>query len=272
MRMTTRTIYVFLLFAVLLASTSCRYPRCPMDNCHIRMKHRHPSAMGKGGDAPLVYDQNAGPEANLGKVYRGTPWWQISREYMVKPQELKIWDATDSVPRKIMVNSGVKNYRRLRTRDPKIAQGYKPGYKYKHKDTAPWGERMAKYKKKRIADEEKTARRESRKGGKEDGDANEDPAGKEMDRQLNEAENGTLSDTAAPETKKGGSKKDRKSKKNRKSESGGRQETTEEDPAGDKGQIAAPAEKSDEKPKKEKKSKRKKEEKPAETEEEKDGF
>lgn len=119
--------------------------RCPLDNCHIRMKHRHPSMMGggKGESAPLVYDANAGPEANLGPVYRGIPWWQFYRETKVQP--------------------GSKNYKTVRTRDPKIGQGYKSGYKYKHKDSKPWSERMKKYKEKKIEDKEK----EDRKGGKE---------------------------------------------------------------------------------------------------------
>ncbi len=208
-----RTINVFLLLAVLLGTGACRFPRCPMDNCHIRMKHRHPSAMGKGGEAPLVYDVNAGPEANMGKVYRGTPWWQTFRDDKVNP--------------------GRKKHMRTRTKDPKIAQGYKPGFKYKHKDTKPWAERMAKYKKKRIADEEKSARKESRKGGKEQGTAEEQT---EMDRQIEQAEKGAAPKVDAPETEK--------------------------EPAG----------KPEKKSRREKKSKKKKEEKPVEAEEEKEGF
>lgn len=181
MNIHNRTFSVFLWLAVLLGTGACKYPRCPMDNCHIRMKHRHPSAMGKGGEAPLVYDVNAGPEANLGKVYRGTPWWQTFRDDKVNP--------------------GRKNHLRVRTKDPKIAQGYKPGFKYKHKDTKPWAERMAKYKKKKIADDEKAAKKESRKAakaGKNDapGTAEEQT---EMDRQLDEAGKGPATKPGAPE-------------------------------------------------------------------------
>ena len=192
-----RTINVFLLLAVLLGTGACRFPRCPMDNCHIRMKHRHPSAMGKGGEAPLVYDVNAGPEANMGKVYRGTPWWQTFRDDKVNP--------------------GRKKHMRTRTKDPKIAQGYKPGFKYKHKDTKPWGERMAKYKKKRIADDEKAARREGKKAAKDSLETGNGQENEEMDRQLREAEKGLEPDTGAgiseTEMPAEKSKKARKSKK-----------------------------------------------------------
>ncbi len=145
MNVFTRVISVLGLVLFAMVADACKVKRCPLDNCHIRMRHRHPSTMGggKGESAPLVYDANAGPEANLGPVYRGIPWWQFYRETKVQP--------------------GAKNYKTVKTRDPKIGQGYKPGYKYKHKDNKPWSERMKKYKQKKIEDQEKS----NKKAGKE---------------------------------------------------------------------------------------------------------
>ena len=159
-----------LLLLVLLSVglESCRVKRCPLDNCHIRMRHRHPSMM-RGGSDGVVYDPNAGDEAALGPVYRGAPWWQVYR----KDNKMR---------------QGTKTHQRVSMRDPKIGQGYKPGYKYKHKDNSPaWSERVKKYKKKKIEDDEKAERKAARdaekaerkgsKRGKEgkDGDV-EDPA------------------------------------------------------------------------------------------------
>ena len=107
-----------LLLLVLLSVglESCRVKRCPLDNCHIRMRHRHPSMM-RGGSDGVVYDPNAGDEAALGPVYRGAPWWQVYR----KDNKMR---------------QGTKTHQRVSMRDPKIGQGYKPGYKYKHKDNS----------------------------------------------------------------------------------------------------------------------------------------
>jgi len=125
---------VLAILFIMIFAEACRVKRCPLDNCHIRMRHRHPSMMGggnsnDGGGSTLVYDPNAGPEANLGPVYRGTPWWE-------------------------------------RKKDPKIGEKYKPGYKYKHKDNRPaWSKRIVKYKKKRkkIEDDEKSGRKKNKK-------------------------------------------------------------------------------------------------------------
>ncbi len=146
------TILIFLLGTIVF--DSCRVKRCPMDSCHIRMRHRHPSMMsgGKGESAPPVYDASAGSEANLGPIYRGIPWWQRYRETKVQ--------------------QGAKNYKIVRTRDPKIGQGYKPGYKYKHKDNKPWSERMKKYKKKKIEDQEKEDKKALKKGNEPENQEN----------------------------------------------------------------------------------------------------
>jgi hypothetical protein len=100
-------INIWLLLTILLAwlaFESCRLPRCPLASCHIRMKHRHPSMDGEGGFNP---DANIDPRSGEslsasggGKVYRGVPFYE-------------------------------------RNKNPKIAQGYKEGYKYRHKKQKP---------------------------------------------------------------------------------------------------------------------------------------
>ncbi|MCU0353010.1 MAG: hypothetical protein MUD08_04605 [Cytophagales bacterium] len=158
MLLSIRYKWVGLLLLVLLTTflESCRVKRCPLDNCHIRMRHRHPSMM-RGGSDGVVYDPNAGDESALGPVYRGVPWWQAYR----KDNKMR---------------QGTKTHQRVSMRDPKIGQGYKPGYKYKHKDNTPaWSERIVKYKKKKIEDDEKAerkaAREEEKKARKGDSEA-----------------------------------------------------------------------------------------------------
>lgn len=206
------TIISFVL--LLIVFDACRVKRCPFDNCHIRMRHRHPSMMGGGGEAALVYDANAGPESNLGPVYRGIPWWQRYREVKLTP--------------------GAKKHKLLKTRDPKIGQGYKPGYKYKHKDNKPWSQRIEKYKKKKIEDAEKEERNAAKKG---ESVSDESPADENQQSEDMKIFEGDKDADASNVTTPKESKKERKAKA-----------------------------------KKEKKSKKKKEEAPEETEEEEEGF
>lgn len=123
-------INVLVLVAILFAGLffeSCRPPRCPLAYCHVRMKHRHPSMDGEGGFNP---DANIDPRTGEalsasggGKVYRGVPFYE-------------------------------------RNKNPKIAHGYKEGYKYRHRKQKPLtAAELKKIEEKRNREQEKLDRK-----------------------------------------------------------------------------------------------------------------
>ncbi len=142
-----RSTYWFLLivFWVGFVLESCRPPRCPIASCHIRMKHRHPSKDGEqtGGFNP---DANIDPQTGEqlasggGPVYRGVPFWE-------------------------------------RNKNPKIAQGYKEGYKYRHRKQKPLtAAELKKIEEKRNREQQKLERKQNKENS-EDTPAEETPAG-----------------------------------------------------------------------------------------------
>ncbi len=128
-----RSTYWFLLivFWVGFVLESCRPPRCPIASCHIRMKHRHPSKDGEqtGGFNP---DANIDPQTGEqlasggGPVYRGVPFWE-------------------------------------RNKNPKIAQGYKEGYKYRHRKQKPMtAAELKKIEENRNREQQKLERKQAK--------------------------------------------------------------------------------------------------------------
>ena len=141
-----RSIHWFLLTVFLLgfAFEACRPPRCPIASCHIRMKHRHPSKDGEGSggfnpDANI--DPQTGEQLASGgsQVYRGVPFWE-------------------------------------RNKNPKIAMGYKEGYKYRHRKQKPLtAAELKKIEEKRNREQQKLERKQG-KEKPEDTPAGETPA------------------------------------------------------------------------------------------------
>ncbi len=146
-----RSIYWFLLTVFLLGFVleSCRPPRCPIASCHIRMKHRHPSKDGEGSggfnpDANI--DPQTGEQLASGgsQVYRGVPFWE-------------------------------------RNKNPKIAMGYKEGYKYRHRKQKPLtAAELKKIEEKRNREQQKLERKQGKEKPEEtpaeDAPAGETPA------------------------------------------------------------------------------------------------
>lgn len=100
--------YFFLiLMSLILMAEGCRPPRCPLPNCYVRMKHRHGGENWKAAAAPSDFDPDRNPNANRGKEFRGVPW-------------------------------------RKKNKNPKIGDGYKPGYKYDQKKPKPKKQRKKK--------------------------------------------------------------------------------------------------------------------------------
>jgi hypothetical protein len=140
-----RSTYWFLLTVFLLGFVleSCRPPRCPIASCHIRLKHRHPSKDGEGSggfnpDANI--DPRTGEQLASGgsQVYRGVPFWE-------------------------------------RNKNPKIAQGYKEGYKYRHRKQKPLtAAELKKIEEKRNREQQKLERKRG-KENPEDTGAEETP-------------------------------------------------------------------------------------------------
>jgi hypothetical protein len=142
-----RSTHWFLLTVFLLgfALESCRPPRCPIASCHIRMKHRHPSKDGEGSGG-FNPDANIDPETGEqlasggSQVYRGVPFWE-------------------------------------RNKNPKIAMGYKEGYKYRHRKQKPLtAAELKKIEEKRNREQQKLERKQS-KEKPEDTPAEDAPAG-----------------------------------------------------------------------------------------------
>jgi hypothetical protein len=92
--------FFILLISLLIMSEGCRPPRCPLPNCYVRLKHRHGGENWKAAAAPSDFKPDGNPSANRGKEFRGVPWWQ-------------------------------------KNKNPKIGEGYEPGYKYNHKKPKP---------------------------------------------------------------------------------------------------------------------------------------
>ncbi len=200
MHMNRKILGLLALLLLMVFSEACRTPRCPIDSCHIRMRHRHPSfssgGSGNSGESVTMVDVNASPEANLGKVYRGVPWWE-------------------------------------RNKDPKIAYKYNPKFKYKHKDTKPWSARILKYKSKRakkIADDERKA---AKKGGNSEtpaeGEGTENPEEGDngmppqpdmknlsSEESIKEGESSEMTNTSSKKSKKAKKSKEKKPKEPKK--------------------------------------------------------
>jgi hypothetical protein len=182
----------------MLVTEACRPPRCTIPTCYVRMKHRHggenwkdappppkdfeletgaTNIAEKGNKGKDNDEENAG--GNRGTEYRGVRWWK-------------------------------------KNKNPKIGEGYKPGYKYDYK--------KPKYKS-----------RNSRK------DRDAAPEGEE---QIGDQQNAAPDSTGVqPEKKKGFFNKLR-SKKSKKSEEPQLEEETQEEPPA-KPDKKAPAEKKD---------------------------
>ncbi len=160
-----RLTHWFLLTVFLLgfAFESCRPPRCPIASCHIRMKHRHPSKDGEGSggfnpDANI--DPQTGEQLASGgsQVYRGVPFWE-------------------------------------RNKNPKIAQGYKEGYKYRHRKQKPLtAAELKKIEEKRNREQQKLERKQNKENSGET-PAEETPAG---ETQTEETPNGDPQTEAVP--------------------------------------------------------------------------
>jgi hypothetical protein len=90
-----KNFFILFLLVVSLAE-GCRPPRCPLPNCYVRLKHRHGGENWKAAAAPSDFDSDKNPVANRGQEFRGVPWWKNNK-------------------------------------NPKIGDGYKPGYKYDYK-------------------------------------------------------------------------------------------------------------------------------------------
>ena len=108
--------FFIVLISILFMVEGCRPPRCPLPNCYVRMKHRHGGENWKAAAAPSDFDPDRNPNANRGQEFRGVPWWK-------------------------------------KNKNPKIGDGYKPGYKYDHKKPKPKKQR----KKKNIPEEDAPA-------------------------------------------------------------------------------------------------------------------
>lgn len=87
---------VYLLVCLLLGTEACKPPRCTIPNCYVRLKHRHGGENWKAAEAPAEFDPDFNASANRGQEYRGVRWWK-------------------------------------KNKNPKIGEGYKPGYKYDYK-------------------------------------------------------------------------------------------------------------------------------------------
>ncbi len=88
-----------LLIGLMFMAEGCRPPRCTIPTCYVRLKHRHGGETLKAAANQSNFDPenpNKSPEANLGKEYRGVPWWK---------------------------KNTITN----------IGEGYKPGYKYDYR-------------------------------------------------------------------------------------------------------------------------------------------
>jgi hypothetical protein len=92
--------FFILVLALIFMAEGCRPPRCPLPNCYVRLKHRHGGENWKAAAAPSKINADDNVNANRGKVFRGVPWWK-------------------------------------KNKDPKIGEGYKPGYKYDYKKPKP---------------------------------------------------------------------------------------------------------------------------------------
>lgn len=193
--------YTLFIWVILMVVTdACRPPRCTIPTCYVRMKHRHGGENWKAAAAPTKdfeletgvtdvaekgrkgkddEEENAG--GNRGTEYRGVRWWK-------------------------------------KNKNPKIGEGYKPGYKYDYK--------KPKYKKPR-----------SKKSREPE---NTEAAGEE---QITDGQNAAPDSTVAqPERKKGIFGKFR-SKKQKKTEEPEEEETPAEEEA--KPAKQAPADKKD---------------------------
>jgi hypothetical protein len=113
------------------------------------MKHRHPSQDGEGGFNPDAgFDPRTGEQLSAsggGKVYRGVPFYE-------------------------------------RNKNPKIAQGYKEGYKYRHRKQKPLtAAELKKIEEKRNREQQKLERKQRKEApedtGTEETPAEEAPAG-----------------------------------------------------------------------------------------------
>jgi hypothetical protein len=186
-------IQLWLLVAVLLGGIfleSCRPPRCPIASCHIRMKHRHPSKDGEGGFNPDAgFDPSTGEALSAsgsGKVYRGVPFWE-------------------------------------RNKDPKIAQGYKEGYKYRHRKQKPLtAAELKKIEEKRNREQEKMDRKARKNGSGEQ--ATEEAPQQEGDAQTESVQE------SAPEGETKAQRRQRRKESRRKAKEEN-QENTETKPA-----------------------------------------
>ncbi len=160
-----RSTYWLLLTVFLLGFVlqSCRPPRCPIASCHIRMKHRHPSKDGEGSggfNPDANYDPQTGEQLASGgsQVYRGVPFWE-------------------------------------RNKNPKIAQGYKEGYKYRHRKQKPLtAAELKKIEEKRNREQQKLERKQNKENSGET-PAEETPAG---ETQTEETPNGDPQTEAVP--------------------------------------------------------------------------
>jgi hypothetical protein len=111
--------FFILLISVMIMAEGCRPPRCPLPNCYVRMKHRHGGENWKAAAAPSDFDPDRNPNANRGKEFRGVPWWK-------------------------------------KNKNPKIGDGYKPGYKYDYRKPKSKKQR----KKKKLPEEQVPATEE----------------------------------------------------------------------------------------------------------------
>ncbi len=100
---------ILFLVSIVLIAEGCRPPRCKIPTCYVRMKHRHDG--GKMLTTETNVTERGAASASLGKEYRGVPFWE-------------------------------------RNKNPKIGQGYKPGYKYNYKK-GKW-KKPAKQKQKQV--------------------------------------------------------------------------------------------------------------------------
>lgn len=135
--------FFILLISILILAEGCRPPRCPLPNCYVRMKHRHGGENWKAASAPSDFDPDRNPNANRGKEFRGVPWWK-------------------------------------KNKNPKIGDGYKPGYKYDYRKPKPKKQRKKKDLPEEQApatEEDQLSEEESLEGDqpKEEGEVSEQP-------------------------------------------------------------------------------------------------
>lgn len=151
--------------SVWIIAVSCGPPRCKIPTCYVRMLHRHGGAGFQVARVGSTASQDRG--ASQGKVYRGVPWWK-------------------------------------KNKNPKIADGYKPGYKY---DYRKGKYRPPKDKRKKGRGEEPAVA----EGGEEPVTEGEEATEGEVTEEQ-PPEGQVTEEAAQPEKKKGLFKKSRKKK------------------------------------------------------------